>query len=72
MEWIPRLGSLWLVHPFFLAPNFVTPFLGILSYHAIWKYCKILGVKALLEEWDSWGCPGGFVTLFPFPVPYLL
>ena len=32
MGWIPRLGSLWIVHPFILALNFVsvTPFMGIL------------------------------------------
>jgi hypothetical protein len=32
MGWIPRWGSLWIVHHFVLAPNFVsvTPFLGIL------------------------------------------
>jgi hypothetical protein len=31
MGWIPRWGSLWMVHPFVLAPNFVsvTPFMGI-------------------------------------------
>jgi hypothetical protein len=30
--WIPGWGSLWIVHPFILAPNFVsvTPFMGIL------------------------------------------
>jgi hypothetical protein len=30
--WIPGWGSLWMVHPFLLAPNFVyvTPFMGIL------------------------------------------
>jgi hypothetical protein len=33
MGWIPGCGSLWIVHPFVLAPNFVsvTPFMGILS-----------------------------------------
>jgi hypothetical protein len=32
IRWIPRCGSLWIVHPFVLAPNFVsvTPFMGIL------------------------------------------
>ena len=32
IRWIPGLGSLWIVHPFVLAPNFVsvTPFMGIL------------------------------------------
>jgi hypothetical protein len=32
MGWIPGWGSLWIVHPFFLAPNFVsvTPLMGIL------------------------------------------
>jgi hypothetical protein len=24
MGWIPRWGSLWIVHPFILAPNFVS------------------------------------------------
>jgi hypothetical protein len=32
LGWIPRRGSLWMVHPFVLAPNFVsvTPSMGIL------------------------------------------
>jgi hypothetical protein len=32
MGWIHEWGSLWIVHPFILAPNFVsvTPFMGIL------------------------------------------
>jgi hypothetical protein len=32
MGWIPGWGSLWIVHPFILAPNFVSvsPFMGIL------------------------------------------
>jgi hypothetical protein len=32
MGWIPGWGCLWIVHPFVLAPNFVsvTPFMGIL------------------------------------------
>jgi hypothetical protein len=32
LGWIPRWGSLWIVHPFILAPNFVsvTPSMGIL------------------------------------------
>jgi hypothetical protein len=32
MGWIPGWGILWIVHPFVLAPNFVsvTPFMGIL------------------------------------------
>jgi hypothetical protein len=32
MGWILRWGSLWIVHPFVLAPKFVsvTPFMGIL------------------------------------------
>jgi hypothetical protein len=31
MGWIPGLGSPWMVHPFVLAPNFVsvTPSMGI-------------------------------------------
>jgi hypothetical protein len=24
MGWIPRWGSLWIVHPFIIAPNFVS------------------------------------------------
>jgi hypothetical protein len=37
MEWIPRWGSFWIVHPFVLAPNFVsvTPSMGILSFHGL-------------------------------------
>jgi hypothetical protein len=32
MRWVPGWGSLWMVHPFVLAPNFVslTPSMGIL------------------------------------------
>jgi hypothetical protein len=32
MGWIPGLGTLWMVHPFIIAPNFVsvTPSMGIL------------------------------------------
>ena len=32
MGWIPGWGSLWMVHPFFLPPNFVsiTPSMGVL------------------------------------------
>jgi hypothetical protein len=32
MGWIPRWGSLWMVHPFILAPNFVSviPNMGVL------------------------------------------
>jgi hypothetical protein len=32
MGWIPGCGSLWIVHPFVVAPNFVSasPFMGIL------------------------------------------
>jgi hypothetical protein len=32
MGWTPEWGSLWMVHPFVLAPNFVsvTPFMDIL------------------------------------------
>jgi hypothetical protein len=32
MGWIPGWGSLWIVHPFVLAPNFVcvTPSMGVL------------------------------------------
>jgi hypothetical protein len=32
MGWITGWGSLWIVHPFIFAPNFVsvTPFMGIL------------------------------------------
>jgi hypothetical protein len=34
MGWIPGWGSLWMVHPFVLAPNFVsvTPTMGILFH----------------------------------------
>jgi hypothetical protein len=30
MGWISGWGSLWMVHPFVSAPNFVTPSMGIL------------------------------------------
>jgi hypothetical protein len=30
MGWIPRWGSLWIVHRFVLAPNFVTTSMGVL------------------------------------------
>jgi hypothetical protein len=34
MGWIPEWGSLWIVYPFILAPNFVsvTPFMGFLFH----------------------------------------
>jgi hypothetical protein len=33
MEWIPGWGSLWIVHPFALAPHIVsvTPFMGMVG-----------------------------------------
>jgi hypothetical protein len=38
LGWIPGWGSLWIVHPFVLAPNFVsvTPFMGIL-FPILWR-----------------------------------
>ena len=30
LGWIPGWGSLWMVHPFISAPNFVTPSMGVL------------------------------------------
>jgi hypothetical protein len=57
MGWIPGWGSLWMVHPFILAPNFVsvTPSIGILfpilrrnevsthwfSFFLIFMFCKL-------------------------------
>ena len=47
MGWIPRWGSLWIVHPFILAPNFVsvTPFMGILF--------QILRKNEISTRWSS-------------------
>ena len=41
----PGWGSLWMVHPFFLAPNFVTPSMGILF--------PILGRNEVFTRWSS-------------------
>ena len=42
MGWIPGWGSLWMFHPFILAPNFVsvTPFMGIL-FPILRRYEKV-------------------------------
>jgi hypothetical protein len=40
MGWIPWWGSLWMVHPFVLATNFVTPFMDILF--PILFFCFVL------------------------------
>jgi hypothetical protein len=47
MGWIPGWGSLWMVHPFVLAPNFVsvTPSMGILF--------PILGTNEVSTCWSS-------------------
>jgi hypothetical protein len=47
MGWTPRWGSLWMVHPFILALNFVsaTPSMGILS--------PILGRNEVFMRWSS-------------------
>ena len=47
MGWIPGWGSLWLLHPFVLALNFVsvTPFMGILFL--------ILGKNEVSMSWSS-------------------
>ena len=47
MGWIPRWGSLWMVHPFILAPNFVsaTPSMDILF--------PILGRNEVSTRWSS-------------------
>jgi hypothetical protein len=43
--WIPGWGSLWMVHPFISAPNFVTPSMGILF--------PILRRKEVSTHWSS-------------------
>jgi hypothetical protein len=50
MGWTPRWGSLWMVHPFVLAPNFVsvTPSMGILF--------PILGSRPTLGREAPWSC----------------
>jgi hypothetical protein len=47
MGWIPGWGSLWIVHLFILAPNFisVTPFMGILF--------PILRMNEVSTHWSS-------------------
>jgi hypothetical protein len=47
MGWTPRLGSLWKVHPFILAPNFVSasPSMDILFH--------ILGRNEVPTRWSS-------------------
>jgi hypothetical protein len=71
MGWISGWGSLWIVHSFVLAPNFVsvTPFMGILmnwiflnSYFFITHECAVLVyvqitfcVQFLLITFE--GCP---------------
>jgi hypothetical protein len=47
MRWTPRWGSLWMVHPFVLAPNFViaTPSMDILFL--------ILGRNEVSMRWSS-------------------
>jgi hypothetical protein len=47
MGWTPRWGSLWMVHPFVLAPNIVsvTPSMGILF--------PILGRGEVSTRWSS-------------------
>jgi hypothetical protein len=47
MGWIPGWGSLWIVHPFVLAPNFVsvTPSMGVLF--------PILRRNEVFTRWSS-------------------
>jgi Na+-transporting NADH:ubiquinone oxidoreductase subunit NqrB len=47
MGWTPGWGSLWMVHPFVLAPNFVsaTPLMDILFH--------ILGRNEVSTRWSS-------------------
>jgi hypothetical protein len=47
MGWIPRWSSLWMVHPFVLAPKFVsvTPSIGILF--------PILRTNEVSTRWSS-------------------
>ena len=63
MGWIPGWVSLWIVHPFVLAPNFVsaTPSLDIL-------FC-ILGRNEVSTHWSSFLiflCLGSCIFLFCF------
>jgi hypothetical protein len=45
MEWTPGWGSVWLVHPFVLAPNSATPSMDILF--------PILGRNDVSMRWSS-------------------
>jgi hypothetical protein len=47
MGWTPGWGSIWIVHPFVLAPNFVsvTPSVGVLF--------PILGRNEVSTRWSS-------------------
>jgi hypothetical protein len=56
MGWIPGWGSLWVVHPFVLAPNFVsvTPLKSVISnqvicIHLISKWLQMLKVLLLVK-----------------------
>ena len=60
MKWNPRWGSLWMVHPFLLAPNVVpvTPSMGILvpvlgrNEVSTWASPSLIPLLLLLELCD--------------------
>jgi hypothetical protein len=63
MGWIPGWSSLWIVHPFILAPNFVsvTPFIGILF--------PILRRNEVSTHWSYLFFYNIFWSHFPLPTP---
>jgi len=56
MGWIPRWGSLWIVHPFVLAPNFVsvTPFMGIFISPECTKSLQVLRLVLVIGGGTGW------------------
>jgi hypothetical protein len=70
MGWIPGYGSLYMVHPFISAPNFVfvTPFMGVLFPLEI-KYFSIFMVILILFAWRGfYEFFSGFYGLFVFEI----
>jgi hypothetical protein len=55
MGWIPQWGSLWIVHPFIFAPNFVseTPFMGIL-FPILRSYIFINQWVIIDKQWNAY------------------
>jgi hypothetical protein len=56
MGWIPRWGSLWIVHPFILASNSVsvTPFMWILAQKHRTPKIQFAKHKKIKKREDQW------------------